>query len=307
MNHDHQHRPADLKAGRLGTAIFLNILITAAQIGGGLASGSLALLSDALHNFSDVVALLISAIANQLSGKAFSPQKTFGYKRIEMLAAMINAGTLVAIGAFLIKTALIRIRNPEIIDSFWVIGLALFSVVLNSICVALFKEDAAANLNIKAIFLHLLTDVMTSAAVLSGGILMYLYQIYWIDSLFSIMIAVYLIWASLGILMGTLRIFMQFAPPHLDIYEIEREILKFDPIAGVHHLHLWQLDDTTINLEAHLDFKEDILLSATTNIIGCLEKRMRDKFGINHTVFQPEIGQDDVKTLLCRGLRMNSS
>lgn len=297
-NSHHGHSHGNLTGTKLALTIVINILITAAQIAGGIASGSLALVSDALHNFSDVMALIISYIAEKLSGRKFSAKKTFGYKRGVILAAMVNAAALIGIGGYLIFSAVERFIHPEVIDSIWVIGLALFSIFGNGVSVLLLKGEAADSLNIKSAYLHLLTDVMTSVAVLLGGLVMSVYQIYWLDSVLSILIALYLIHASWGILMETLRVVMQFAPAHLDIREIEKTILSSPEMHGVHHVHLWQLDDKTINLEAHLHFKEDISLSETNQVIKKINLRLQEKFGINHTIFQSEFDTNHALDLL---------
>lgn len=294
--HDHHH--GVLTGNKLGIAIAINLLITVAQLVGGFISGSLALYSDALHNFSDVIALVISYIAGRLTTRSFSIEKTFGFKRAEILAAMVNAGTLIVVGGFLIYEGANRFFHPQPIASFWVISLALLSILGNTLCVVLLKGDAEDNLNIKSAYLHLLTDVMTSVAVLIGGLLMSWYQIYWLDSVLSILIALYLIRASWGILMETFRVVMQFAPAHLDIRAIEKTILTCSEIKGVHHVHLWQLDDRTVNLEAHLHFKEDINLSESNQVVNTINLLLQDKFGVNHTIFQSEFDTDHATDLL---------
>jgi cobalt-zinc-cadmium efflux system protein len=297
-NHNHAHNHGDLKGRKLGIAIAVNLLITIAQLIGGFVSGSLALYSDALHNFSDVIALIISYIADKLAKRSYSDQKTFGFKRAEILAAMINAATLVFVGGFLIYEGVSRFFHPEPIGSIWVISLAVFSIIGNTLCVVLLKGDAEDNLNIKSAYLHLLTDVMTSIAVLIGGLLMYLYQIYWIDSVLSMLIALYLIRASWGILLESLRVVMQFAPVHLDIRKIEKTILTCLEIKEMHHIHLWQIDDKTVNLEAHLHFKEDVTLSESGRVVETINRLLQEKYGINHTIFQTEFDTNHATDLL---------
>ena len=174
-------------------SIVLNILITAAQVVGGLASGSLALLSDALHNFSDVISLVVSYIASKLSKQKASINRTFGYKRAEILAAFINASTLVIVAIILIIEAIKRFNNPETIESNLVIWLSMIAIVGNGFSVLLLKKDAKNNINMRSAYLHLLTDMLASVAVLIGGLLMKYYQMFWVDSALTFLIAVYLI------------------------------------------------------------------------------------------------------------------
>ena len=300
-NHHHDHHHGDLKGRRLFIAIVLNIGITLSQVIGGLISGSLALLSDALHNFSDVMALLISYLADKLANKDFSHDKTFGYKRAEILAAMINAASLLFIGAYLVKEAIVRLYVPMPIDSGWVIGLALLSIVLNVASVMLLKEDAAENMNIRSAYLHLFTDVITSVAVLVGGLAIKYFEITWVDSLLTILIAIYLIYASFGILLETLRVVMQFAPAGIKLEEIEATISELPPVDNIHHVHLWQLNDKGIHFEAHVEFNKDIPLSAASEVFQEIETILANKFSITHTVLQPGIGCCDTKDLLCSG------
>ncbi len=296
MSEHHHHH--DVSGKNLFITIVLNIIITLSQIVGGIFSGSLALLSDAMHNFSDVLALLIAYIANRLAAKENTKAKTFGYKRAEIIAALFNASVLIGIAIFLIIEAFHKFYHPEVINSIWVIGLGLLSIVLNAASVLLIKGDAHSNMNIKAAYLHLLTDVMTSVAVVLGGVLMYFYQIFWIDPLISFLIALYLIWASFDLVKESSAILMQFTPKGIDIDEIVKFIMQEKEVANVHHLHIWKLDDHRIHLEAHLDFNEDVTLSESNKVIDTLEKTLHDTFGIEHTTFQCEYNREDDKSLI---------
>ena len=293
MGHEHDH--GNLKGKKLGLSILLNILITVAQAIGGLVSGSLSLLSDALHNFSDVVALIISYIAEKLAQKDYTPEQTFGYKRAEIIAALINAASLIAIALMLTKEAIVRFNEPVVIESFPVIVLAGFSILVNGGSVLLLKKEAEENMNMKSAYLHLFSDMISSIAVLAGGICMYYFQIFWIDSVLSIGIAVYLIYSSFGLLGQTLRVLMQFAPKNIDIEAIRKAILQYPFIENVHHIHLWQLNDKDIHFEAHLDFKEDMSLSRVSDIIRQVNNLLQKEFQIEHVLIQPEFGVQDAK------------
>ncbi|MEA5470701.1 cation diffusion facilitator family transporter [Spirulina sp. 06S082] len=290
-NHHHHHGHHSTSGKRLGFVIFLNITITVAQSVGGLFSGSLSLLSDALHNASDVLAMFISYIANRLVSRQATPQKTFGYKRAEILAALINAVMLIAIGFNLIYQAILRLsgqREIEAIDSGIVMGLALLGVLVNGGSILALYRDSRHNLNMRSAYLHLAGDVLTSVAVFVGGLMMYFYQVYWLDSLLTIFIAIYLVYASWQILKSSLAIVMQFAPSHLDLGEIEAEILLNPEIANVHHVHLWQISDRDIHFEGHLTFKENISLSKISSTLGQIQQQLKNKFSIHHITLQPE-------------------
>jgi len=294
MNNNHtEHAHGDLKGKKLGISILLNITITIAQVVGGFISGSLSLLSDAMHNFSDVISLIISYIADKLTKKKYTLQQTFGYKRAEIIAAFINTAILLVIAVILAEEAISRFKQPVVIESLWVIALAILSILVNGGSVLLLKKDASENMNIKSAYLHLFSDMITSFAVLLGGIAMYYFNIFWIDSALSILIAAYLVYSSCGLLRRTLGVLMQFAPPGTDLRAIENEILRFPTIENIHHVHVWQLNDKEIHFEAHIDFNEDIKLSKVAEIMGQVRQLLRDKFKINHAILQPEIGSDD--------------
>ena len=288
--HHHHH----VSGRNLFITVILNIIITLSQIVGGVFSGSLALLSDAMHNFSDVLALLIAYVANRLAEKPRTKEYTFGLKRAEILAALFNSLILVGIGIFLIVEAAHKLFHPEPIESSWVIWLGILSIVLNTASVLLIKEDSHENINIKAAYLHLLTDVMTSVAVVIGGILMAFWKVYWVDPLISILIALYLMKSAVSLVKESATILMQFAPQSVDIDKIVHLIESEPEIDNVHHIHIWQLDDKNVFFEAHVDFKEDLPLSKCMKILDKLEEKLQ-KSGISHVTLQCEYQRNDSK------------
>lgn len=297
-SHSHSHNHNDLKGRNLLISIFLNILITISQVIGGLISGSLALLSDALHNFSDVLSLVVSYIANKLSKKEASIHRTFGYKRAEILAAFINASTLIIVAVLLIIEAIKRFQNPEEIKTGLVIWLSLIGIIANGLSVLLLKKDSESNMNMRSAYLHLLTDMMASVAVLVGGLLMKFYQIYWIDSALTLAIAIYLIWMGYDLLKTSTKVLMLFTPEAVPVKEIVAEINAFESIKNVHHVHVWQLNEDEIHLEAHIDFQEDITLSQFDVILHEIEELVFHKYDINHVNIQPEFGKCDSKDVI---------
>ena len=297
-NHSHNHSHPDLKGRNLIISIFLNILITAAQVIGGLISGSLSLLSDALHNFSDVMSLVVSYIANLLSKKQASDRKTFGYKRAEIIAAFVNAATLMVVAVILIKEASERFFKPQEIESDLVIWLSFLGIAANGFSVLLLKKDADSNMNMKSAYLHLLTDMMASVAVLIGGLLMKFYQIYWIDAALTLAIALYLIYMGFDLLKDSTRVLMLFTPNSIQVEQIVEAIEEITSIKNVHHVHIWQLNEDEVHFEAHIDFNEDIRLSEFDTILGEIEQVAFHNFGINHVNIQPEFNKPDSKQVI---------
>jgi len=292
MAHDHHHHHSHEVTGKnLSVSIFLNIGITVAQIVGGFISGSLSLISDALHNFSDVLSLIFSLVAHNLGKRKATPANTFGYKRAELIAAFVNSGTLIIVAIFLIYEAVERFSNPVAIGSGLVIWLSVLGIAFNGFSTLLLKKDAHHNANMKSAYLHLLTDTMASVAVLIGGILMKYYEWFWIDSVITFGIAIYLIYMGFGLLKSTTKMLMLFTPEHLDIVAIAQKIHEKTGPNHLHHIHLWPLNDNTLHFEAHLECREDINISQFNAIVEDIKEVLHHEFHINHCTIQPEFGK----------------
>lgn len=296
-NHVHIHKH-EVKGNNLILSILLNLLITIAQVIGGIISGSLALISDALHNFSDVLSLVFSLVAHKLSRRKASLNNTFGYKRAELIAAFINAITLIIVAFFLIYEASTRLFHPEPIKSGLVIWLALLGIVVNGGSVLLLKKDSEHNLNMKSAYLHLLTDMMASVAVLVGGLLMKFYGWFWVDSVMTLLIAAYLIYVSYGLIKSSVKMLMLFTPDFIDIKEVVSEVHKIKGVNKLHHIHIWHLNDEELHLEAHLDCSEDIKMSEFNILLEKIENVLFKEFEINHINIQPEFKKEDPKDFI---------
>jgi len=297
--HDHPQSHHHSETGRpLLWSIVLNSIITIAQVIGGFISGSLALLSDALHNFSDVLSLVISYVASRLSKKRASKNRTFGYKRAEIIAAFVNSSTLLVVAILLIIEAVERFENPQVIGTGLVIWLSFLAILVNGFSVLLMRSSADYNMNMKSAYIHLLTDMMASVAVLIGGILMKLYEIYWIDPLLTVIIALYLIYMGFDLLKASTKVLMLFTPETIEVYDIVNSISSLEDVKNVHHVHIWQLNEQEVHLEAHIDFYKDINLSTFDTILHEIEEKVFHEFGINHVNIQPEFGKCDSKKVI---------
>ncbi len=297
MSQVHIHKN-EVRGKNLAYSIVLNLVITVAQVVGGILSGSLALLSDALHNFSDVLSLGFSLIAHKISRRKASIDHTFGYKRAELIAAFVNASTLVIVALLLIYGAIERFVNPKPIESNLVIWLALLGIAVNGFSVLLLKKDAAHNLNMKSAYLHLLTDMLASVAVLVGGLVMKFFGWFWVDSVMTILIAIYLIVVGIDLLKTSTKMLMLFTPEHIDIKEMVREVHKISGVNKLHHIHVWHLNDEELHLEAHLDCSDDIKMSEFNDLLDQVETILFEKFHINHINIQPEFKKQDPKDFI---------
>lgn len=299
MGHNHVHiHKHEVKGKNLLFSIVLNILITAAQVIGGILSGSLALISDALHNFSDVLSLVFSYVAHKLSRRKASLNQTFGYKRAEIMAAFINALTLIIVAIFLVFEASQRFFNPHPIATGLVIWLSILGIVANGLSVLLLKSDADKSLNMKSAYVHLLTDMLASVAVLVGGLLMKYFQWFWVDSVLTFAIAIYLIIVGFDLMRQSTKMLMLFTPTHIDIKEIVREVHKIPGVNKLHHIHVWHLNDEELHLEAHLDCTNDIKMSEFNDLLHAVEQVLFTQFHINHINIQPEFSKEDPKDFI---------
>ena len=297
-HHTHGHHHTDLSGKRLLYATILNFSITAVQIVGGFLANSLSLLSDALHNLGDASAILLAYIANKIGKKESTEAKTFGFKRIEILTALFNSIVLVTICIFLFVEAYERLINPEPIKGLLMFSVATFGLLANLAAIILLKKDKDKNINIKAAYLHLLGDTLSSVAVIIGGIFIYFYEIYWLDPLITVFIGVYIIKHTFGILKETIDILMQAAPKRINLKNIKADIEKINKISNIHHVHIWSLTDQQTYFESHIDLSEDIKISETKQISKEIEELLYHKYKINHITLQFEFNNCKDKNLI---------
>ena len=294
-----EHRHSDnVSRQKLGLTILLNLGITIAQFIGGILSGSVALLSDAAHNFSDVISLIVTFTANRLAKKRATSDKTFGYKRAEIIAAFINAISLVLLSIWLIIESVQRLLTPEAVNEITVIYLSLVAIAGNGLSVYLLYRQTDKNLNIKSAYVHLLSDLMASVVVLIGGISIYFYGWYWIDPLLGVIISIYLIYLGYDLLKESIRILMLNTPVEIDLSEVVAAVHDIQPVRKLHHIHIWKLNDTEIHLEAHLDLSENLTLKEFEQVQLQIEQLLHEKFEINHVTLQPEFERSDEKDLI---------
>lgn len=301
-NHDHHHIEdghthdvSSLSGRKIFWVTILNATITIAEIVGGLLSGSLALLSDAVHNLSDTVAIALSYYSNKIAQKPKDAKKTYGYQRAEILSAFINSAVLLAISIVLIFEAFKRLKSPECINGTLMITVALIGLVANFISVYLLEKDSHENLNIKSSYLHLLSDTVSSVGVVAGGIAIKFWGVVWIDPLITVLISLYILKATWHVIRKTVDILMQSSPA-LDYEGIKRDIEGIDKVNNIHHVHSWMSNEKTIYFEAHIDL-EDMLLSESELIYDKIEHYLKDHYDINHITLQAEVDKCSNKTI----------
>ena len=308
MNSHHEHQPehnhqasshihdtSNLSGKKIFLVTVLNLTITVAEVIGGLISGSLALLSDSIHNLSDTFAIALSYFANKVAQRPKNPKKTFGYKRVEILAAFINSAVLLAISVFLIIEAIRRWQKPETIDGNLMIVVAVIGLVANLVSVFLLEKDSHGNLNIKSSYLHLLSDTVSSVGVVIGGIAIKFWGLVWIDPLITVLISVYILRETWQILKKTVDILMQ-SSADLDYEKIKIEIEAIEHVQNIHHTHSWMINENTIYFEAHLDL-DDMSLCEAQIIYDQIEHLLFEHYGVSHVTLQAEVDKCSDKSM----------
>ncbi len=289
MSHNHSHNAEGTSEKNLFITMALNFFITVAEIIGGFISGSLSLISDAFHNFSDGVAIIITYIAIRLSKRPKTFKYTFGLKRAEIIAAIINASTLIIISFFLIKEAVERFNSPSPITGSMMLIVASLGLIANVVGTLLLKKGSEGNLNIRATYFHLLSDAVSSLAVIIGALFIIFYKIYWIDPLLTILISIYILKETYEIVKESLKIVMMSSPDGIELNELKLLVESVTGVKNIHHIHLWKLNDNDTHFEAHIEV-EDMAVSKTSEIQKLIEDKLHDKYEINHTTLQFECG-----------------
>ncbi len=282
MSQSHDHSGD----GKLSIAVFINILLTIAQIVGGVISGSLSLVADALHNLSDAGAIVVAIVARNIGNKAPNKTMTYGYKRAEIIGVIINSASLVAVGVYLIFEAIGRYFNPAPIDGWIVFGVAGIALVID-IATALLTYSAGAkdNMNIRAAFIHNISDALASVVVIITGLLIIYFQFYIFDVIATIGISIYVIYHGCILLKKCILIIMQAVPDNISIEEIQGVMESVNGIKSAHHIHVWQLDDEKLFLEAHILIAHDDNYQNTSSIKE-VKTLLKEKFGISHSTIE---------------------
>ena len=283
--------------GRILISIFLNFTITIAEIIGGLLSGSVALLSDSIHNLGDSMGLVASYGAIKIGERERDEKYTFGYRRAEILVAFGNSAALLAISLLLIYESYQRFLHPNPIHGPLMLGVALVGLTGNFLSILLLHSHARESINVKSAYLHLLSDTLSSVAVVTGALLLIIFQVLWIDPLISVLIAVYIIYEGFDILKESIEVLME-ASPNMDFQEIKRVIESIEGVKNAHHFHVWRIGEKDIIFECHVEV-EDMPISQAQNIIDRIGEKLKG-YGITHVTIQLESDRCRGRNIICR-------
>ncbi|RMD90539.1 MAG: cation transporter [Alphaproteobacteria bacterium] len=288
--HGHHHHHLSAQAGdrRLLLAIVVNLALTVAQLVAGIVSGSLAMIADAVHNFSDAGALMLAWGARRIARRPADPSMSFGYGRAEILAAFANYIALILIALWLVWEGVMRLLQPQPVEGWIVVIVAGIALVVDTATAVLTFRLARESVNVRAAFLHNLADALGSVAVMVAGALILLFGWWVVDPIVTFGIAGYILWQALRELGPVVRVLMLGAPEGLDPGEVRAAMQAVEGVADVHHLHLWQIDEKRSSLEAHVVEAPGAAPGLRRRLLDMLGAR----FGIGHATLQIETPEE---------------
>lgn len=289
--HDHSHAGHSHGPARYDRAfaigVTLNLAFVAAELTFGFFSQSLALIADAGHNLSDVAGLLIAWFAAWLSRKPATTLRTYGYRRVSILAALANAALLIAAVVWIVIEAVQRFFMPQPVASTTVITVAAIGVVINTATALLFMRGREHDINIRGAFLHMAADAAVSLGVVVAGVLILYTNWLWLDPMISIGIAAVILWSTWSLARDSLNMSLDMIPPQIDRERVEKYLASLPGVSNVHHLHIWATSTTEVALTVHL-VRPGATLDDAFLKDAC--EGLKRSFGIVHATFQIEAG-----------------
>ncbi|MGX2039960.1 cation diffusion facilitator family transporter [Methylocaldum sp. MU1018] len=298
----HAHVHADTVGSRakfrLGLSIVLTVLFVVFEAFAGLMANSLALLTDAAHNLTDVLALVLSWYALHLAGQPSHAGKTFGYHRVGILVALVNSTTLTLIAAGIFYEAYQRFISPPPVTADLLISVGAAAFVVNLVTAWLVSHGSEHDLNLRSAFIHLLGDVFSTIGAVIAGIGIWLTGFYWLDPAASVLIGVLILWNAWVILRETIDILLESTPRDIEMSSMVRDLLQIEGVKGVHDLHVWSISKSFRFLSAHIVI-DDVLISQAALVQHEIKEMIKDNYGIGHCTLQLECEGCDLDSLYC--------
>jgi cobalt-zinc-cadmium efflux system protein len=297
MAHGHHH--ANTATGRrLALSMAITFAFVVAEAITGYLSHSLALVSDAGHNFADALALFFAWYGVWIARKPSTQRHTFGYHRVGILAALVNAVSLVVIALLIFWEAASRLGNPRTVHGTPMIVVALIAIALNTLISLWLRGDAAHDLNVRSAYLHMLGDALSAAAVVVAGIVVAFTRISIADSVVSIMIGVLILWSSWGILQESVNVLLESIPKGMDMDSVEQTIAGVPGVLAVHDLHVWTIGSGIIACSCHVTVGEQSIRSGQ-DVLRAVNEELEHHFGISHSTIQVEVEGCDPDDMYC--------
>src|SRR5678815_2779935 len=283
--HTHKHRHSTESWRRLSVVLVLTALYMVAEAAGGWWTGSLALLADAGHMFTDVAALILALTAVWFGSRPATSSKTFGYYRLEIIAALVNGVALVVISLFIFYGAYERWLSPPLVKSGPMIVVAIGGLAVNLICAWILHARQEVDLNMRGVWMHVMGDALGSVAAIAAGVCMALFGWYAADAIFSVIISLLIIWGSVRLIKESTNVLLEGTPAHIDLAAVENAILDTRGVSDVHDLHVWTITSGREALSAHVIHAASI---SQPDLLRELRSKLHDRFGVDHLTIQME-------------------
>jgi len=297
--HSHLREAAKQTTSRLALSLFLTLAFVAVEATAGYFANSLALLTDAAHNLTDVIALGLSWFAIRITAHPANARKTYGYHRAGILVALLNSTTLVLISLGIFYEAYQRLLSPPEVQSSILIGVGLIAVVINLVTALLVHRGSESDLNLRSAFVHLMGDVISTVGAVIAGVIIYFTDANWLDPLVSVLIGFLILYNAWGILREAIDILLESTPRDVNIKELIKDMIEIEGVLGVHDLHVWSLTQNLRSMSAHL-LTEDITVSAGAEIQSRINELVYHRYNIVHATLQLECVDCDPNSMYCK-------
>jgi cobalt-zinc-cadmium efflux system protein len=272
---------------RLSLSLFITAAFVVVEVIAGILGNSLALLTDAAHNFTDVIALGLSWYALRIAAKPAHAGKTFGYHRVGILVALVNSTTLILIALGIFYEAYRRFLSPPEVNAPILIGVGIVAFIINLVTALLIKKGSENDLNLRSAFLHLMGDVLSTLGAVFAGVLIFFTQWNWLDPLVSVLIGAFILWSAWGILRQSIHILLESAPENMDLPKMVDDIRAVDGVRDIHDLHVWSINENLRMLSAHV-VTENITIGEGKHIQHDINEVLARRYNIQHATLQLE-------------------
>lgn len=296
--HSHLREASKQTTQRLSISLFLTLAFVVIEAGAGIFANSLALLTDAAHNLTDVIALGLTWFAVRITAQPANAQKTYGYHRAGILVALLNSTTLVLISLGIFYEAYQRFLNPPDVESSILIGVGLIAVVINLVTALLVHRGSEHDLNLRSAFVHLMGDVLSTVGAVIAGVIIYFTNANWLDPLVSVLIGFLILYNAWGILRDAIDILLESTPRDVDIQKMVKDIAQVNGVLGVHDIHVWSLTQSLRTMSAHI-LTNDLHISAGTEIQLEINELLQNRYNISHATLQLECVECSPDSLYC--------
>src|SRR5574339_372132 len=279
--HSHLREVSKQTSVRLALSLFLTLAFVVIEAGAGIFANSLALLTDAAHNLTDVIALGLTWLAVRITAQPANAQKTYGYHRAGILVALLNSTTLVLISIGIFYEAYQRFKSPPDVQSGILIGVGLIAVVINLVTAMLVHRGSESDLNLRSAFVHLMGDVLSTVGAVIAGVIIYFTDANWLDPLVSVLIGFLILYNAWGILKDAIDILLEATPRDVDIKKLVDDIIQVEGVLGIHDIHVWSLTQSLRTMSAHI-LTDDLHISAGAGIQHEINEMLNHRYNIAH-------------------------